>query len=148
MARPTQQEIDEFNARMNEPEDTDSEDFEVVLFDENGNPVTTMPFGKAKAYFRKRGIDLDDDGSMSDLNAGTANGGNGTATGNSRNSTGGQPGAQGTANAGGAAQAAPASPGTRTSSKYFAGRNRATVQPAGTGIDTQYGDPAGNPPGR
>lgn len=149
MARPTQQEIDEFEARMNEPEDTDSEDFEVVLFDENGSPVGTMPFAKAKAYFRRRGIELDDDGSMSSINgADPASGGNGPATGKSRGSASGQPGAPATANPSGAAQAAPAAPGTRTTAKYFAGRSRAAVQPAGTGIDPQYGDPAGNPPGR
>jgi hypothetical protein len=143
MARPTQQEIEEFEARMNEPEDTDSEDFEVVLFDENGNPVTTMPFSKAKAYFRRRGIELDDDGSMSGIDgADSASGGNSAATGKSRGSASGQSGAQGAANAGGTAQAAPAAPGTRTSSKYFAGRSRAAVQPDGP----QYADPAGNPP--
>jgi hypothetical protein len=60
MARPTQQEIDEWEARMNEPEGPDPDDFEVVLFDENGSPVGTMPYAKAKAYFKKRGIDFDE----------------------------------------------------------------------------------------
>jgi hypothetical protein len=79
MARPTQQEIQEWEARMSEPEETDSDDFEVVLFDEQGNPVGTMPFAKAKVYFAKRGISFDDDGpgtgTPTGTNAGTpANG--------------------------------------------------------------------------
>jgi hypothetical protein len=135
MARPTQQEIDEFNARMNEPEESDSDDFEVVLFDDSGNPVGTMPFAKAKSYFRKRGIDLDDDGTITDINA---------DGGQSDSGQGNKPKGS---NSG---MAAPTAPATRTSSKYFAGKNArtATVQPAGTGIDpnSQPGDPSGNPP--
>lgn len=126
MAKPTQQEIDEFNARMNEPDEPDPDDFEVVLFDEQGNPVGTMPYAKAKAYFRKRGIDLDDDGSVSPVNANA-------------------PASAGAGNAG-QAPTAPAAPSPRTTSKYFAGKGKATVQPAGTGIDPNVSaDPAGNP---
>lgn len=81
MARPTQQEIEEWEARMNEPEESDSDDFEVVLFDENGNPVGTMPYRKAKAYFKKRGIDFDDE--LPNANSATGNANN--PTGNSAN---------------------------------------------------------------
>jgi hypothetical protein len=129
MAKPTQQEIDEFNARMNEPDEPDPDDFEVVLFDEGGNPVGTMPFAKAKAYFRKRGIDLDDDGSMSPAGGNAA-----TPAGNAGN--------------GGQTPATPQAPSSRTTSKYFAGKSArgAAVQPAGTGIDPSISaDPAGNP---
>jgi hypothetical protein len=73
MARPTQQEIEEWEARMNEPETPDPDEFDVVLFDANGDPVGTMPFNKAKAYFKRRGIDLDDEQPNATANAGNAN---------------------------------------------------------------------------
>jgi len=114
MARPTQQEIEEWEARMSEPEEPDPDDFEVVLFDENGNPVGTMPFHKAKAYFKKRGIDFDD--GLSDANANT---------GNAANSAGVNSG-QGTG-----PQNPPAAPRARTTSRYFGkpGANPTAVDP-------------------
>jgi hypothetical protein len=109
MARPTQQEIDDWNARMNEPED-DPDEFEVVLFDENGNPVGTMPFHKAKAYFKKRGIDFDDELP----NAGTA-------------ATGGNAGNVAGGNQGNPAQGAPVPPRTRPTSRYFGKQGQNTA---------------------
>lgn len=125
MARPTQQEIDEWEARMNEPEEPDPDDFEVVLFDENGNPVGTMPFARAKAYFAKRGIDLD-------APTDSAPGGNGTDP-----------------NAG--APTPPVARAPRPSSRYFAGKGSRTSgnpQPnAIPGNDPNFQpDPTGNPP--
>lgn len=115
MARPTQQEIEEWEARMSEPEDTDSDDFEVVLFDEQGNPVGTMPFNKAKAYFAKRGISFDDDAPAGDAAGIPPNGGK------SANRATGNP-AQGS-------QLPPSAPRTRTSSRYF-GKNPGIQQPS------------------
>jgi hypothetical protein len=117
MARPTQQEIDDWNARMSEPEEADSDDFEVVLFDENGNPVGTMPYHKAKVYFKKRGIDFDE----SDVGATTANG-------NAAANAGGNP-----------TSGPPVSSRTRATSRYFGKPGAAT--PA-----QQPGDPT-NPAG-
>ena len=125
MARPTQQEIDEWEARMAEPEDDSDDDFEVVLFDENGSPVGTMPFRKAKTYFSKRGIEL---GDAPNVDGGGAPGNAGPGTQNMGNSGGTPPGTP------------PASP-TRTTSKYFAGRGTRTQA-----IPADNGDPAGNPP--
>lgn len=125
MARPTQKEIEEWEARMNEPDEPDPDDFEVVLFDENGNPVGTMPFARAKAYFAKRGIELDDP-------ADSAPGGNGT-----------DPNA--------APSAPPVARSARPSSRYFAGkgaRNGGTPQPnaIANGDPSFQPDPTGNPP--
>jgi hypothetical protein len=112
MARPTQQEIDDWNARMSEPEEPDPDDFEVVLFDNDGNPVGTMPYAKAKAYFKKRGIDFDDDPAAANA-----------ATGNAPNA------------AGGAAippQSASGARAPRATSRYFgkqAGGNPTAVDP-------------------
>lgn len=69
MARPTKEEIDAWNARMAEPEE-EEDDFEIVLFDDDGNPVTSMPYKRAKAHLKRRGIDLDD---VIDTNANAAN---------------------------------------------------------------------------
>lgn len=59
MARPTQQEIDEWNARMNEPEGSD-DDFEVEIYSPDGHGAR-LPYGKAKSYLQSNfGIDLDE----------------------------------------------------------------------------------------
>lgn len=125
MARPTQQEIEEWEARMNEPDEPDPDDFEVVLFDENGNPVGTMPFARAKPYFAKRGIDLDDP-------TDSASGNNGVDP-----------------NAG--APTPPMARAARPSSRYFAGksaRSGGTPQPnaIANGDPNFQPDPTGNPP--
>lgn len=117
MAKPTKEEIDQWNARMAEPDEPDEEDFEVVLFSENGTPVGTMPYSKAKAHFRKHGIDLDD---PADIPAG-----NGTAQSGDANSV---QSPAGTAGAG----AAPGTSRSRASSKYFG--KPGAVQPMGTGL--------------
>ena len=104
MARPTPQEIEEWEARMNEPEESDTDDFEVILFDENGNPVGTMPFKKAKAYFRKRGIDLDDEPTTANAPGGNASAAGGNAA----------PGG-----AAGGSQLPPNAPRTRATARYF-----------------------------
>jgi hypothetical protein len=120
MARPTQQEIDDWEARMSEPEESDSDDFEVVLFDENGNPVGTMPFHKAKAYFKKRGIDFDDA-----IDANAASGSNTVPSGGSPAST--PPGAQG-------------APRARATSRYFGKQGGGT-----TAVDPGNLPPGANP---
>lgn len=126
MARPTQQEIQEWEARMSEPEETDSDDFEVVLFDEQGNPVGTMPFAKAKVYFAKRGISFDDDGPD------PVSGGNGVAGAQGANAgapAGGNSGAPGS-------PVSPTAPRARPSSRYFG--KGAT---GGTGTTADPNDP-------
>ena len=130
MARPTQQEIDEWEARMAEPEDDSDDDFEVVLFDENGSPVGTMPFKKAKVYFAKRGIELD---APANADSGGASG-NAGVNGQNMGTNGAGPGM---------AQTAPTAPAPRTSSKYFAGRG---TRAQATAAIPDNGDPAGNPP--
>jgi hypothetical protein len=112
MAKPTQQEIDDWNARMSEPDEPDPDEFDVVLFDANGDPVGTMPYNKAKAYFKKRGIDLDDEQPNAAPNAGNAN----------PNS----PAGGGNANGG-----SPIPPRTRATSRYFGkqGGGGTTVDP-------------------
>lgn len=119
MARPTQQEIDEWEARMNEPEEPDPDDFEVVLFDNEGNPVGTMPYAKAKAHFKRRGIDLDDpvDNSSTDPNAAPS----------------------------GAGPAKPVAP--RASNRYFAGKGRQQPVAPNAAPPTDF-DPQGNAVGR
>jgi hypothetical protein len=58
MAKPTQQEIDEWNARMNEPED-DGDDFEVEIVNPDGH-AARVPYKKAKGYLQEHfGIDLE-----------------------------------------------------------------------------------------
>ena len=121
MARPTQQEIDDWEARMSEPEESDSDDFEVVLFDEQGNPVGTMPFHKAKAYFKKRGIDFDDE---LPTNANAGNGANPAGTNSGQNS-----GPQNTSGA----------PRARATSRYFGKQSGASP--------TTAVDPNNLPPG-
>lgn len=59
MARPTQQEIDEFNARMSEP-DTDEDDFEIEIFTPEGHGAR-LPYRKGRAYLSQHfGIDVGD----------------------------------------------------------------------------------------
>lgn len=137
MVRPTQQEIDEWNARMAEPEE-DEDDYEVVLFDENGNPVTTMPFSRAKTYLAKRGIDLGDP--IAESGAGDPNAANPGKRGGAPNAPGAPGGAEG--GVGGAAQGAPPA---RASSRYFGKQGRGATAPA-AGADPNYADPTGNPP--
>ena len=55
MARPTQKEIDEFNARMNEPEGEE----DTITIEYNGHKIT-MKESKAMAYLKRNGIDLSD----------------------------------------------------------------------------------------
>jgi hypothetical protein len=58
MARPTQQEIDEFNARMEEPEDN-TDDFEIEIFSPEGHGAR-LPYSRGRAYLQEHfGIDLD-----------------------------------------------------------------------------------------
>lgn len=58
MARPTQQEIDEFNARMEEPEDSD-DDFEIEIFTPEGHGAR-VPYRKGRTYLQQHfGIDVD-----------------------------------------------------------------------------------------
>jgi hypothetical protein len=60
MPRPTQEEIDEFNARMNEPETPDVEDFEIEIFTPEGHGAR-LPYSKGRAYLQQHfGIDLDE----------------------------------------------------------------------------------------
>jgi hypothetical protein len=120
MARPTEQEIQEWEARMSEPEETDSDDFEVILFDAEGNPVGTMPYHKAKAYFKKRGIDFDDELPATNANAGNAANPNSNA-------------------AGGMAPGAPSAPRARPTSRYFGKQSGASA--------TTAVDPGNLPPG-
>jgi hypothetical protein len=122
MARPTQQEIEEWEARMSEPEEPDPDDFEVVLFDNEGNPVGTMPYAKAKAYFKKRGIDFDDE---------LPNAGTNASGGNAAVSQGG--------NSGNSAPGAPVPPRTRATSRYFGKQSGGS---ASTAVD-----PGNLPPG-
>lgn len=103
MARPTKQEIDEWNARMAEPEEDSDEDFEVVLFSEDGRPVGTMPYSKAKVHFKKHGIDLDDIAPAGDISSDNANPELGSV--------------------GGSAQPGNSAPRARASQRYFAGRS-------------------------
>jgi hypothetical protein len=56
MARPTQQEIDEWNARMEEP---DPDDDMVIIELPNGTKVHRK-YGQVKGYLKKQGLDLDD----------------------------------------------------------------------------------------
>jgi hypothetical protein len=59
MARPTQQEIDEFNARMEEPEDN-IDDFEIEIFSPEGHGAR-LPYSRGRAYLQQHfGIDLDE----------------------------------------------------------------------------------------
>lgn len=132
MAKPTPQEIQEWEARMSEPDEPDPDDFEVVLFDEQGNPVGTMPFGRAKAYFAKRGISFDDDvpgtgtGTPAGTNAGTP------ANGQSAQS-GGNTGAPGS-------PVPPSASRARPSARYF---GKGATGSAGTTADPN--DPLSNP---
>lgn len=57
MARPTQQEIDEFNARMSEPDPDDGVDCTIEL--PSGHKVT-MPYKRVKGYLKRQGLDFDD----------------------------------------------------------------------------------------
>lgn len=56
MARPTQQEIDEWNARLEEP---DPDDDMVIIELPNGTKVHRK-YGQVKGYLKKQGLDLDD----------------------------------------------------------------------------------------
>lgn len=58
MPRPTQQEIDEFNARMNEPEGPDPDDFEIEIENPEGHRVR-LPYARGKSYLAEHfGIDI------------------------------------------------------------------------------------------
>lgn len=59
MARPTQQEIDEFNARMSEPEDNADDDDMVIIELPDGRKVHRK-YSKVKDYLKKNGLDFDD----------------------------------------------------------------------------------------
>lgn len=60
MARPTQQEIDEFNARMAEPEGVDEDDFEIEIFTPEGHGAR-LPYHKGRTYLAQHfGIDVGD----------------------------------------------------------------------------------------
>lgn len=68
MPRPTQQEIDEWNARMAEPEDS-PEDFEVEIYSPDGHGAR-VPYSKARSYLQQNfGIDLDEMEKPADPNA-------------------------------------------------------------------------------
>ncbi len=59
MARPSQKEIDDWNARMSEPEDN-AEDFEVEIYSPDGHGAR-VPYSKARSYLQTNfGIDLDE----------------------------------------------------------------------------------------
>ena len=68
MARPTQQEIDEWNARMNEPEESE-DDYEVWIKTPDGVEMA-VPYSKAKNYLGKFGISLDAPAPTPDPNPG------------------------------------------------------------------------------
>lgn len=60
MARPTQQEIDEFNARMAEPEGPDEDDFDIEIFTPEGHGAR-LPYRKGRTYLAQHfGIDVGD----------------------------------------------------------------------------------------
>jgi len=56
MARPTQKEIDEWNARMNEP---DPDDDDVIVETPDGHKVH-MKYGRVKPWLARHGLDFDD----------------------------------------------------------------------------------------
>ncbi|HEX8762899.1 MAG TPA: hypothetical protein VF733_04035 [Candidatus Saccharimonadales bacterium] len=73
MARPTPEEIEEFNARMNEPDNNPDDDFEIEIFTPEGHGAR-LPYSRGKSYLQEHfGIDIGDP--PSDPNAGNpANG--------------------------------------------------------------------------
>jgi hypothetical protein len=82
MPRPTQQEIDEWNARMNEPEESE-DDYEVWIKTPEGVEMA-VPYSRAKNYLGKYGISLDPVASPD------PNPGENPESGNPQNSGGGQ----------------------------------------------------------
>lgn len=59
MARPTKEEIAAWEARMQEPEDSDN-DFEVEIYSPEGHGAR-VPYSKARTYLQQNfGIDLDE----------------------------------------------------------------------------------------
>jgi hypothetical protein len=70
MARPTQEEIDEFNRRMDEPDEDD--DFEIEISTPDGH-AARLPYKRGRSYLQQHfGIDLDPEPNVATATTGTA----------------------------------------------------------------------------